>query len=365
MGFLLQIAKRTIPPRYRGRIREQLRLLLSPVAMGLTKEVVDRMDGIASLLDQRISQLETQVRGLQEHAAVVGQEALEAVTRLQSVTEQRLANQVQSVDRALQELRHRVTALQKTGPSARAAGPRDAEKESEVAKERGDLTDEQYVRLVKRLRGPGDLVRRQLRQYVPMLQGRRRVLDLGCGEGVLLELLREASIPAVGVDMNRLMVEECRRRQLTVEQADAIAYLRACEPGAFDAIVGIHVVEHLPLAALRDLFAGCYRVMPPKGLLLLESPNTVSPVSLSRHYFADPTHQAPRHPVIVQFLLEEAGFREAEITFIHPPGEESVLRLPESREGPGGDAWAVARANFEKLNHLLMIGLDYYIRTVR
>ncbi len=72
------------------------------------------------------------------------------------------------------------------------------------------------------------------------------VLDVGCGRGELLDLLREEGIEALGVDIDEGMVERSREKGHSVELADAVDYLERQPDEKFGAIVAIHVIEHLP-----------------------------------------------------------------------------------------------------------------------
>ncbi len=65
-------------------------------------------------------------------------------------------------------------------------------------------------------RGPEEGVRELVAPYVEILRGREPVLDLGCGRGELLELLREAGIDAEGVDADEGMVARCLEKGLSV-----------------------------------------------------------------------------------------------------------------------------------------------------
>ena len=86
-----------------------------------------------------------------------------------------------------------------------------------------------YFAFESRLRGSTGEVRDRQRPYVERLREHAPVLDLGCGRGELLALLREAGIEARGADANADMVAFARAEGLEVEQAtahDALERLR-------------------------------------------------------------------------------------------------------------------------------------------
>lgn len=90
-----------------------------------------------------------------------------------------------------------------------------------------------------------------------------RVLDLGCGPGVVCGLAAERGALPTGVDVAPGMLAEARRRhpQISFVEADAVAL--PFEDGSFDACVGGFVLNHLPLAdaAVAELA----RVLAPGG----------------------------------------------------------------------------------------------------
>jgi len=92
-----------------------------------------------------------------------------------------------------------------------------------------------------------------------------RVLEAGCGTGLVLERLR-AGAPAVGIDLSRGMLTRAGKRGLPVAQADL---LRLPFPdGAFDVVCSFKVLAHVE--RIEDAVAELARVTRPGGLLVLE-----------------------------------------------------------------------------------------------
>ena len=73
-----------------------------------------------------------------------------------------------------------------------------------------------------------------------------RVLDLGCGRGVLLEYLKQKkSIYGVGVDVDFNKILSCVKRGVPAYQGDALPFLSTFQDGAFDRVIFSRTVEQL------------------------------------------------------------------------------------------------------------------------
>lgn len=81
-------------------------------------------------------------------------------------------------------------------------------------------------------------LRRDLRLIAEMIEPHARVLDIGCGDGALLDhLSREKAIDARGIELSQSGVNACVRHGLSVIQGDADRDLAAFPAGAFDVVV--------------------------------------------------------------------------------------------------------------------------------
>ena len=69
-----------------------------------------------------------------------------------------------------------------------------------------------YSHFEDRFRGSEKDVRDKLTAYLPLLRDRAPVLDVACGRGEMLALLRENQIAASGVDLDPDMVESCKAK---------------------------------------------------------------------------------------------------------------------------------------------------------
>jgi SAM-dependent methyltransferase len=204
-----------------------------------------------------------------------------------------------------------------------------------------------YFAFESRMRGSVESIRERQRRYVDDFRGAAPVLDVGCGRGELLSLLREAGIEARGIDADADMVAYARGDGLYVEQADLVEYLERLDDGSLGGVFMGQVVEHLPPATLARALTLTASKLHAGGILVAETINPLSPLAL-RHYFADLTHAQPLVPETLELLARQAGFAETEIRFLNEPAE----RLTEPDD-------PVIAANVRRLNELLFAPLDY------
>jgi 2-polyprenyl-3-methyl-5-hydroxy-6-metoxy-1,4-benzoquinol methylase len=166
-------------------------------------------------------------------------------------------------------------------------------------------------------RGSEEFIRDRQAKYLELLRPFEPVLDIGCGRGEMLDLLRSAGIKAFGVDADEGMVARCREKGLDVRFGDGIELLAGQPEQSVGAIFCAQVIEHLPHEQLIRLFELSRVKLKPRGLLVTE---TVNPHSLRalKTFWTDVTHRHPIFPETLVALCRSLGFVEARV--IHPNG---------------------------------------------
>ncbi len=189
-----------------------------------------------------------------------------------------------------------------------------------------------YGWFAERFRGKESYVRQSAARYVDEFRGVDRVIDLGCGRGEFLEVMRDAGIPASGVELSEESVLHCRGKGLDAERADLFAYLENLLPGDLGGIFSSQVVEHLPPETLPRLVELAARALRPGGRIVIETPNPACLAIFATHFYLDPTHQRPVPSDLLAFYLQEFGFGRIRVDFLTPAEEtmESLKELPEA-----------------------------------
>ena len=193
-----------------------------------------------------------------------------------------------------------------------------------------------YFELERRYRGTEEEILDRISVYLPWLKtipAGAPVLDLGCGRGESLALLRDQGIPARGVDSSARMVALCRERGLDATEGDLFGTLAGVEEGSLGAVVSFHVIEHLPVGSLDRLVRLAYRALTPGGVLILETPSPLSLIVAARNFWLDPTHVRPVHPESLKLMYELAGFDPVERLDLRSFPDERAPPRDRSREG--------------------------------
>ena len=106
-----------------------------------------------------------------------------------------------------------------------------------------------------------------IEQYEENLAG-KKILDVGCGGGILSESLAQKGAEVVGIDMSETPLNVAKLhlhesgvkvdyKQITVEQ------LATESPNSFDIITCMEMLEHVPDPV--SVVTSCYKLLKPKG----------------------------------------------------------------------------------------------------
>jgi O-antigen chain-terminating methyltransferase len=196
---------------------------------------------------------------------------------------------------------------------------------------RQDFAEFDYTRFADKFRGSEEYVKEAQRFYLPFFQHCKSVLDIGCGRGEFLELMREAQVSAHGIDLDTASVELCRARGLSAEVADLFPFLANSSGTPYDGIFAAQIAEHLPPEQLPRMIKRCAERLKPGGILVIETPNPECLAIFATHFYIDPTHTRPVPPALLAFYFEEFGLGRIEVHRRFPAAESmpEVASLPQ------------------------------------
>jgi SAM-dependent methyltransferase len=243
-----------------------------------------------------------------------------------------------------------------------AAGPSSAHSSTLAAD--SPVESWKYPAFEAAFRGSERDIRGRMADYVPLFASARDVLDVGCGRGEFLDLLRDSGVAARGIDLNHEMVEMCRARGLDVSHGDGLSHLRALDDQSLGGLFAAQVVEHLTPDYLLAFLNEAQRVLRPSAPIVLETINVACWLAFFQSYIRDITHAKPLHPDTLKYLVMASGFRSVEVQFRAPvPNSDRLQRVPEEDDDnePLANLARTVNANVDALNKLMFTYQDYAI----
>lgn len=262
-------------------------------------------------------------------------------------------------------LKRDVERLLSSPAPAAAAGQPLASTPASVPARAVDLDSFKYLSFEDEFRGSLEEIRRRLAEYVPKFAGLTDVVDIGCGRGEFLELLREAGISARGLDLNHEMVEASRARGLDVTEGDALSYVTSLPDDSIGGLFASQVVEHLEPVYLARLLETAGLKIRRGGVIILETINPACWVAFFESYLRDLTHVRPLHPDTLRHLLRASGFHTVDVEYKSPVAEWDRLRTAPKPAGdlPAavGDLIDAFNEDMTKLNGRLFTFQDYAV----
>jgi SAM-dependent methyltransferase len=271
---------------------------------------------------------------LAAHAKGVADQLTEVDGRL-TATDRRLAQ----LDTAHAAARARIAVLEQDATAAPAPAaqarlqPAVGTTVAAAGATRAEPLTRYYLALEAAFRGDPERIRHQLEtDYLAVMNEARQdagdgpCIDLGCGRGEWLDVLRAHGYAARGVDLNPYMAADAAARGNDVTVADALEFLAGLPPDSVLAISAFHLAEHLEFGTLYALIAQCRRVLKAHGRLILETPNPENVWVATHTFHHDPSHRNPLTPGSLEFLVNHHGLETVAVLRLHPYPEDT--RLP-------------------------------------
>lgn len=152
-------------------------------------------------------------------------------------------------------------------------------------------------------------------KYVPK-NSDKKFLDIGCGRGEFLSLLKENNICAKGIEINKLEADLLIHKGFDVTNMEAIKFLKNTAE-IFSGISLIEVVEHLSFDDIFELISLAYDKIECGGKIIIE---TLNPQNISnlKFFYLDLTHIKPVNFQTLQFMCEFVGFKNCKLVYSVP-----------------------------------------------
>jgi 2-polyprenyl-3-methyl-5-hydroxy-6-metoxy-1,4-benzoquinol methylase len=152
------------------------------------------------------------------------------------------------------------------------------------------------------------------------------VLEIGCGKGVMLTMLKEKGIQAYGIDLSDTTVQYCQAKGLKATCSDLLTHLQSLKDDSLGGIFCAHVIEHLHPEEAIAFLKQAYRVMKQKGKLVIVTPNTKD-LRTTERFWMDITHVRPYPEKLLCTLLQREGFHSIQAFSDKEPAKNIIERI--------------------------------------
>jgi len=213
------------------------------------------------------------------------------------------------------------------------------------------MDDALYVSLEDHFRGDKETVHQRQLQYLPYIRDivsdEFPLIDLGCGRGEWLQVLKENHIAARGIDSNTACVAACTENNLSASLGELLDTLTHLPDASCGSITMFQVLEHLPFDVVVNVLREARRVLIPGGVFIGEVPNSETLRVGASTFWIDPTHQRPLFPAVLAFLASSVGFSGVtgeyssplaptpDLTGLPENASKTILDLHHAINGPG------------------------------
>ncbi len=213
------------------------------------------------------------------------------------------------------------------------------------------IDDALYISLEDHFRGDKATVHQRQMEYLPyishIVSDQFPLIDLGCGRGEWLQVLKEHHLAARGIDSNTACVAECTENGLSASLGDLLDTLTQLPDASCGSVTMFQVLEHLPFDVVVNVLREARRVLIPGGVFIGEVPNSETLRVGASTFWIDPTHQRPLFPAVLAFLASTVGFTGVagkyssplapipNLTGLPDAATKTILDLHHAINGPG------------------------------
>jgi SAM-dependent methyltransferase len=203
---------------------------------------------------------------------------------------------------------------------------------------------------------------RRARLLAPLLCSSHCLLDVGCGYGFLLSLVKEQVAKAIGLEPGSAR-RTFGRSELGLDIRKPPPESACIAPASVDVASAFQVLEHI--GQPRPFLAGIFEVLRPGGRLIIEVPNYadayVSLLASYRAHHFQMAHAIYYTPATLRRVLENAGFIIESISGVQRYAFANALhwfwRGQPQRQTPSREAVSLAGVLIDRAYRAFLTGI--------
>lgn len=166
-------------------------------------------------------------------------------------------------------------------------------------------TDDLFYRIAHAHEGTLEERRARYAPIAELVRPGERVVDIGCGDGIFLDLIRERGAEGIGIDVDPEKVERVRAKgfQAFCGRAQELDWAW----GDTDFVSMLHIVEHIPSPEVIAILARAAQSLSARGRLFMLTPNISHP-TVQTNFWLDVTHVRPYPQLLLDTIVAQLGF---------------------------------------------------------
>lgn len=131
----------------------------------------------------------------------------------------------------------------------------------------------------------------------------QKVLDMGCGDGVVCEYLQNKNMEVLGVDINKDLVDTAKKNGCRVIVQDAVKFLNTHNGKKFKVYLMLDFIEHLEMDQVETILD----LIPKRSTVVIKTPN-VDCLMGTIAYLSMPSHKQPVSKQVLRNILLQNGY---------------------------------------------------------
>jgi len=186
----------------------------------------------------------------------------------------------------------------------------------------GQSDDEIYRAFARALGGSSQAITAHRQRFVAYAaaaaaQTEKPFVDVGCGAGEFLKLLKDEGIEAIGVETSEQQTALLRAAGFDVRCTDAVSFLEERPDASLGGVSTFNVIEHMPPDYLLQFMRLMATRVRAGGCVIMQ---TSSPLNAFEAgvFTLDLTHERMYHPLTVCFYLAQMGFADVAVLYHDP-----------------------------------------------